>query len=271
MSSSTLLGPGSDLLPNAWAAADGSARRAGVAVFELATSVETERAADLLRAVWRSNEALVPANLLRTVQCTGGYVYGAYDDSGQLLGVSLGLLASGPSLHSHITGVAPSGQRRGLGLALKQHQRAWALEHGLTRISWTCDPLVRRNVTFNLHALGAEIEHYFVDHYGAMKDGVNGADETDRLEFVWRLDGALAAAAQNGRLPMAEEAPVTGHRTIALPADIEALRLIDPDRARAWRHEVRDALVPALADGLVVRGVTASGSLLLTASEASYP
>ena len=269
MSSSTLLGPGSDLLPGAVTAADGSARRAGVTVLELGTSAETERAAELLRSVWRSSEAPVPANLLRTVQCTGGYVFGAYDDSGQLLGVSLGLLASGPSLHSHITGVAPSGQRRGLGLALKQHQRAWALEHGLTQISWTCDPLVRRNVVFNLHALGAEVEHYFVDHYGAMKDGVNGADETDRLEFVWRLDSTLAVTAQNGRLPLAPESP--GHRTIALPADIEALRAADPAKARGWRRAVRDALVPALDDGLIVRGVTASGSLLLTAQEASTP
>jgi predicted GNAT superfamily acetyltransferase len=268
MSSSTLLGPRSDVLPGAWASADRSARRAGVAVLELGTAADTERAADLLRAVWRSTESPVPANLLRTVQCNGGYAFGAYDDSGQLLGVSLGLLATGPSLHSHITGVAPSGQRRGLGLALKQHQRAWALEHGLTRISWTCDPLVRRNVTFNLHALGAEVEHYFVDHYGAMMDGVNSADETDRLEFVWRLDGERAVAAQEGRLVPADPA-AAGARTVDLPTDIEALRVADPNRARGWRHAVRDALVPALAEGLVVRGVTASGSLLLTAEEAS--
>ena len=54
-------------------AAQDSARRAGVDVLELRTPAEAERGAELLREVWRGGESPVPANLLRTVQYTGGY------------------------------------------------------------------------------------------------------------------------------------------------------------------------------------------------------
>jgi predicted GNAT superfamily acetyltransferase len=274
-------------LDSAAGTAEGAARRAGVTVLELRTPAETERADTLLRDIWRAGEAPVPANLLRTVQHTGGYVFGAYDASGALVAVSMGLLATHaerPTLHSHITGVVPGGQRRGLGYAVKQHQRWWALSHRLHAITWTCDPLVRRNVGFNLHALGADVTAYLPDHYGSMRDGVNSGDESDRLEFLWQLDGPRAALAGEGRLPASEGTgiPVTlgtadsgapiafgvtcGSRLIHLPHDIEALRRTDPRAAAGWRRAVRDALVPALAEGAAVRGLTDGGALLLEVS-----
>lgn len=272
--------PAGDLLGSAAAAASDAAARAGVAVLELRTPAENERAADLLQAVWRDSAPPVAGNLLRTVQHTGGYVFGAYDDDGRLLGASMGLLAADSALHSHITGVLPEGQRRGLGLALKLHQRSWALERGLQAVTWTCDPLVRRNVAFNLHALGASVLHYLPDHYGSMRDGVNAGDESDRLELSWDLAGPRAVAAETTRLPRVvldlpaavadvDGRPVStpvaaGPRTIALPADVEALRATDVATARSWRRAVRDAVVPALAEGLVVAGLDPSGSLVLT-------
>ena len=219
--------------------------RAGVTVLELRTPAETERGAALLQEVWRSREAPVPANLLRTVEHTGGYVFGAYDERGALVGVSMALL-SREGLHSHITGVVPTGQRRGLGFALKQHQRSWALAHGLSTITWTCDPLVRRNLAFNLHALGAQVHGYL-------------PDESDRFELHWLLSSERATQAAEGRLPWA-----TGEVTVPLPEDIEALRIKAPGEARAWRHRVRDAVVPALAGGAVVLGLDAHGALVLS-------
>ena len=269
------------LLDAAAAAVERAGRRAGVTVLELRTPAETERAAELLREVWRGAEAPVPPNLLRTVQHTGGYVHGAYDDNGALVAVSMGLLADGPSLHSHITGVVPSGQRRGLGLAIKQHQRLWALERGLSTITWTCDPLVRRNVAFNLQALGATVHSYLPDHYGAMQDGVNQGDESDRFELHWELRSEQAVAAAEGRLPAVDgtglpvavgvddhELPVVtpvadGPRLVQLPTDIEGLRRRSPAVGVAWRRAVREAVVPALAEGAVVRGLTVTGQLVL--------
>jgi predicted GNAT superfamily acetyltransferase len=267
------------------AAAQRAVQRAGVSVVEVRSPADADRAAALLREVWRGPQDPVPPNLLRTVQHTGGYVYGAYDETGSLLAVSMGLLAA-EGLHSHITGVAPAGQRQGLGYALKQHQRVWALDHGMTTISWTCDPLVRRNVAFNLHALGASVTAYLPDHYGLMADGVNKGDETDRFELHWDLLGPTALEAGESRIPFLSSAacPVavaagpTGLPVVTavhaprwlvqLPADIEALRRGDPAAGGAWRHAVRDALVPALTDGAVLLGLTPAGELVLETAKA---
>lgn len=272
--------PPETVLGAAASAVERAARRAGVTILELGTAASTERAAELLREVWRGSEAPVPANLLRTVQHTGGYVYGAYDETGALVAASMGLLAT-DGLHSHITGVLPSGQRRGLGFALKQHQRWWALEHELTTITWTCDPLVRRNVAFNLHALGATVVGYLPDHYGAMVDGVNRGDESDRFELRWDLSSPSAVAAAHGRLPWVDRplvpqavtvddsslpvvhAVAGPARQVQLPADIEGLRQADPAASLAWRRAVREAVLPALSDGAVIRGLTAAGALVL--------
>ena len=246
------------VLETAKDAADRACARAGVSVLELRTPAEADRAADLLQEVWRSTEPPVPGNLIRTVQHTGGYAVGAYDETGTMLAAALGLL-SDEGLHSHITGVVPKGQRRGLGFAVKQHQRWWAIDRGIQRITWTCDPLVRRNVAFNLHALGAEISAYLPDHYGAMRDGVNANDETDRFELHWDLTSDRAVDAAAHRLPW-----ITGDRTVQLPEDIEALRLKDPAQALVWRRTVRESLVPALAAGERIAGMTAEGALVLS-------
>jgi predicted GNAT superfamily acetyltransferase len=269
------------LTTHAREAADRAASRAGVAVRELVGPAAAESAAAVFREVWRGGESPAPANLLQTIQSIGGYLHGAYDESGRLVAASMGMLARGPALHSHVTGVLATGRRRGLGLALKLHQRAWALDHGLPRITWTCDPLVRRNVVFNLQALGADVAAYHPDYYGSMTDGLNAGEESDRFTFSWDLAGPRATAAARRRLPDVEpSAPLvvedaaghplghevpSGPRRVALPEDVETLRTTDPETARAWRRAVRDAVLPALAEGLQVVGTDPSGALVLDA------
>jgi predicted GNAT superfamily acetyltransferase len=163
----------------------------------------------------------------------------------------------------------------------------WAIERGMTTITWTCDPLVRRNVAFNLHALGATVTAYLPDHYGLMDDGVNKGDESDRFELHWDLLGPSALEAGDGRIPFLGAAgspvavaagptgfpvvtPVSAPRwLVQLPADIEALRRGDPAAGVAWRRAVRAALVPALYDGAVLLGLTAAGELVLETPKAS--
>jgi len=261
------------------AVVDRTARRAGVHIRELDGALETVRAAEVLQSVWGGTESVAPANWLRAVQHAGGYLFGGYDDSGVMLAASIGLL-SRDGLHSHITGVVQAGQRRGLGLALKQHQRAWALEHGITTIGWTCDPLVRRNVAFNLHALGAAVEHYLPNFYGPMVDGVNRNDESDRFELRWDLLSDAAVAATRSRRPWltstaplvvaagADGSPVIGAARdgacrVQLPADIEQLRRDDPAAARGWRIAVREAVLSGLGAGLEITGVTQEGALVM--------
>ncbi|HET6909211.1 MAG TPA: hypothetical protein VFH54_07740 [Mycobacteriales bacterium] len=263
----------------AGAAVDRALQHSVIRVAELTTPTQAHEAAELLRTVWHDDNYPVPANLLVTIQHAGGYLHGAYDATHGLVGVSLGIL-SNDGLHSHITGVVEPARRRGLGYALKQHQRLWALDHGLTCITWTCDPLVRRNVAFNLHALGADIVDYAVDHYGAMTDGVNHGDESDRFVFHWRLLSDAAVRAGRERLPFlrpagrppalvaADHGPEpTGTasiaRLVATPADIELLRVSNPEQAMAWRHAMREAVHPALVAGGRIAGLTANGDIVV--------
>src|SRR5207248_10094383 len=170
----------------------------------------------------------------------------------------LGLDDHGMShLHSHITGVDPTGQSAGVGYALKQHQRAWALARGIPTVRWTFDPLVRRNAYFNLHKLGASARDYLPDFYGAMDDGVNTGDTTDRLYISWELTSSAAITAADGHVsdvdPRAGGAAVLLDRVddepvprtvdgttllVAMPTDIEALRARDLSAGLRWRRAV---------------------------------
>ncbi|MBO0811405.1 MAG: GNAT family N-acetyltransferase, partial [Microlunatus sp.] len=204
------------------------------------------------------------------------YVAGAYDGT-ELVGGSVGFIG-GPQrdvLHSHITGVARSRTSAGIGYALKQHQRAWAGERGLTAISWTFDPLIARNAHFNLHRLGGRIVEYLVDFYGPMIDGLNLGQPSDRAFVRWEL--AAPAAAPECPEPVAaliigpDGGPVHQPELIAttpveliIPADIENLRRTDPEAALEWRLALRAALVPLLTDGWTVDGFRRSGGYLVT-------
>jgi predicted GNAT superfamily acetyltransferase len=189
-------------------------------------------------------------------------------------------------LHSHITGVDQTAQAKGVGFALKQHQRGWTLRRGLTRVCWTFDPLVRRNAHFNLTKLGATATEYLPDFYGPLTDGINAGDASDRLYVDWRLDSERAIAAARGEpRPLASDGarvlldcvgdePVAGALDgsvadgggpllVAVPPDIEGLRSRDPASGARWRAAVRQALTTAFTQGYRISGMTADGRYLL--------
>ena len=179
---------------------------------------------------------------------------------GQMVGAAVAFAGGDrSSLHSHVTGVLPAAQGRGVGLLIKHHQRAWAIERGFDRITWTFDPLVRRNGRFNLRSLGAVAVAYHVDFYGAVDEPVNAGDETDRLLAVWDLAGAPArGAGAAGPVP----------RLIEVPEDIVAIRQTDRASAHQWRVAVREAMEAAFADGFVAVDVTDDGCYVFTPSAA---
>jgi len=208
-------------------AAEWAGRQAGVEVAELHEIGELTEAAELFIEVWRTPRAEAPCSpaLLRALAHSGNYVAGARLE-GDLVAASVGFLhPAGDSvgLHSHITGVRAEVQGRGVGFALKQHQRAWSLSRELRLVTWPFDPLVRRNAFLNLVKLGAEIVEYLPDFYGPMRDGINAGDETDRCLVSWPLAGGRAVAASRGA---------------ATEPDVDALReagarvLLEEDAAR---------------------------------------
>lgn len=260
-----------------------AAGRAGVDIRELDTALAAKQAAELLSTIWLAppESAPVSSDLLWALRHAGNYVVGAYAGH-RLVGVSVAFFTGDlkRQLHSHISGVAPGLQGRGVGYALKLHQRSWALWHGVEHVSWTVDPLVRRNVFFNLAKLAAEVGAYLPNFYGAMADGLNAHDQSDRLSLEWSLTDERVIAASEGTPSIVEpagsvlldvgpgDAPVVGDADAAvlvcrLPADILAIRVADPALARAWRLALRETLGDALGDGCRVAGVTRDGCYLL--------
>jgi predicted GNAT superfamily acetyltransferase len=245
----------------------------------------------LIEEVWQTGAGNPPvtADMLSAIRVSGGYVSGAFDEQG-LAAACLGFF--GPPaqrrLHSHIAGALPRTRGIGVGYALKLHQRAWALGEGVETITWTFDPLIRRNAHFNLGKLAASVAEYLPDLYGAMDDAINRDDITDRALARWPLTHADVVAAASGRtatlhradFPSAavavhadrHEHPVLGDSDadtvlIAIPADIESMRTQDPAKATAWRLAVRESLGALLDEGAVVRGFDRDGWYILDRTE----
>jgi predicted GNAT superfamily acetyltransferase len=266
-------------------AADRAARAAGVRIRPLTDLAEFAAVCRLYDGIWRPAPANPPvtAEWLRALGKAGNYVAGAYDGDA-LVGAGVGFF--GPpahrELHSHIAGVSAAALGRGVGFALKLHQRAWSLCRGVATVTWTYDPLVRRNAYFNLAKLAAVPTEYLPDFYGGMHDGINAGDESDRLLVRWALTaphveracagqpcpadaageraaGAVAALDRGATGEPVRRPAGTGTVLVAVPTDAEALRRADRDTARRWRGAVREVLGGLLADGAVVTGFDRAG------------
>lgn len=256
------------------ALAEQAARAAGVVVREVTDLTELESLADLFAEIWGSDPGRVPVNadLLRALTKSGGYVAGAFDRS-SLAGGCVAFF--GPpaerSLHSHIAGVSERFRGRHIGFALKAHQRAWALRRGVAAISWTFDPLVRRNAYFNLARLGAQSVEYLPNFYGNMYDGINRGAESDRMLVRWGLanprpgGGTLPTVATpvlvagpDGK-PVRLALPESGAISVAVPDDVESLRRLDPPTAASWRVALRDVLGGLMSRGAKVAGFDPGG------------
>jgi predicted GNAT superfamily acetyltransferase len=270
-------------------AADAAAGAAGIEIAELHDMPRLEEAADLYQRVWSASpdEPIISASTLRALAHAGSYVAGASFD-GRLLGAIVGFLGWRDGvieLHSHVLGVLEEARGRNVGFALKQHQRAWSLSRGITSVSWTFDPLVRRNAYFNLTKLGARVGEYHENFYGPMADAINGADDSDRMVVRWQLWSPEAVAASRRRAPDPVAASLervdsmvlsrdddgsprvrtaTGPTILAwLPEDIVEMRKQSPELAGRWRRALRETVGAALADGFTATGVSRDGWLLL--------
>ncbi|GAB2819384.1 hypothetical protein GCM10027176_24790 [Actinoallomurus bryophytorum] len=247
-------------------------------VRELTTTDDLRAASELLAGIWRPTDPM-PYEMMRVLRFLGGYISGVYE-SGAMVGACAAFPTADGGLHSHITGVSARG--KGAGFAIKRHQRSWALARGISTISWTFDPLVRRNAYFNLVKLAARATEYLPDFYGEMPDELNAGDPSDRLLLVWDLDSPEVAAALEGipsppvevdtftvltsdadGRPLSHDPAGAVRLAVGTPADIAALRASDPPLALAWRRAQRASLGGALAAGYRVTGFTRSGHYLL--------
>jgi predicted GNAT superfamily acetyltransferase len=251
-----------------------------LSIAELSEVGDLRDLAEVFAMVWEHpGEPPISSNILKALSLSGNYVCGGFVD-GRLAGGLVGWFGGVPHdlhMHSHILGVISGSEAHGLGFELKQHQRRWCLERGVKVIEWTTDPLIRRNAYFNLTKLGAHASRYLVDAYGAMTDGINAGEESDRWLIRWQLgssrrdepdleglqrEGAVRLSVGDAGEPV--ETSVSSRVLLCqVPEDIVALRRSDPSLAREWRMALRRALTDALAAGHAVTGATRSGWYVL--------
>jgi predicted GNAT superfamily acetyltransferase len=231
----------------------------GELTYSLVTNLaETHVALEVCRRVW-GDDTVRDVDLYFVAATHGGY-FGIARLGGEPVGACFGLLSEGGrGLHSHMTAVVAENAGAGIGYGLKMHQRAWAKEQGIETITWTFDPLVRRNAWFNLVRLGAKVTGYEVNYYGALGDAINGNDESDRLMASWPVEGDPGSVIE----------PKPTDLVVPTPADIEAIRLAEnsglaqPTGSAEWRLRMRALLLPWLSDGWSVVGLTADYQYVL--------
>ena len=226
---------------------------------------KAQQLAHVLTSVWGETNA-ISVDVIIAVVHSGGYASLASRKAGtakQIIGGSLALVGRHENkLHSHVTGVIGDAVNSGVGSALKQHQWVWAKENNFAAISWTFDPLVRRNAHFNLVTLGAKVVSYRRDFYGELNDKINASDSTDRLVVERRV--ADCDLAPSAKTVTAEK----GDGIISTPEDILVLRQSANSADRAlvlqWRQDQRKNFESAFAASKFVRGFTADGSYVLS-------
>jgi predicted GNAT superfamily acetyltransferase len=287
----------------------------------LKTIEECWQVEGLQRRVWALDEVdIVPAHLLLTAAKSGGVLLGAYaprDEGEPLAGFVFGFLGTreghyGPEAPavvklkhcSHMLGVLPEWQSKGVGYALKIAQREAVRAQALRLITWTYDPLEGRNAHLNIAKLGAVCNTYLSNLYGELRDGLNRGLPTDRFQVDWwiaskrvetrllRLRPPLTrdlyqqagtrilneAAFDSNGLPIPSDSvqPLTADRTLVeFPALFQDVKRIDPGLALAWRMQTRTIFQTAFASGFTVtdmlydRGPTPRAFYVLNRTEPS--
>ena len=200
----------------------------------------------------------ITPNLLQAMVHSGSYLSGAFIEN-KIVGAAFAFPAtnSGLHLHSHMTAVLPEYRDKGVGYALKIDQWNWAKKNNYSKLSWTFDPLVRRNAKLNIAKLGVDISAYHPNFYGEMPDALNAGDESDRLMVSWRTD--IDA-------PKARELitnPEPGDILIEIPEDIVAIRSKNQSESMKWRRQVREQFMAAFEKNGKVIGFSANNEYVV--------
>ena len=222
---------------------------------------------DLQKEVWGVEDLdVVPHTQLAAALEVGGCVIGAFVGA-EMVGFVYGFLGLEHDrlvMHSHMAAVKPAYRSYGVGYRLKLAQRDRALARGITRITWTYDPLQALNAHFNFNKLGVVSDRYLIDFYGEATSSFLHQLGTDRLLASWRLDRprlapqppktALLSSQEDGRPYLQEVRGALNQESVSIqiPQDIGRLQEQDIDLAREWRTGTRSAFTQALAAGFTV-------------------
>ena len=230
-----------------------------VKIVDLSNLSEQSNARLIFDITWSMDAGTeITPNLLQAMVHSGSYLSGAFVDN-KIVGAAFAFPATngGLHLHSHMTAVLDKFRDKGVGYALKIDQWNWAKKHKYSHLSWTFDPLVRRNVKLNIVKLGVDISSYYPNFYGAMPDALNAGDESDRLMVSWSTDTDEPKARELITDPKPEDI------LIEIPEDIVAIRSKDQSESLKWRRQVRDQFLAAFEKNGKVVGFSANNEYVV--------
>ena len=220
---------------------------------------DINQAREIFDRTWAPvNSTEVTPNLLQAMIHSGSYLSGACVDN-KIVGAAFAFPATNNRLHlhSHMTAVLDEYRDQGVGYALKIDQWNWAKKHRFSYLSWTFDPLVRRNAKLNIVKLGVDISAYYPNFYGAMPDALNAGDESDRLMVSWSTD----VNAPKARELITHSKP--DDILIEIPEDIVAIRSKNQSESMKWRRQVRDQFLAAFEKNGKVVGFSANNEYVV--------
>ena len=270
---------------------------------DLTTIDEFRQVVDLEKAIWGYTDQgdLVTVPVFIFTVHRGASLIGAFDPSGRMVGFAYGVVGmkgGRPMLWSHMTGVVPE-HRGGLGYRLKLAQRERAIAQGYDLIEWTFDPMQAMNAHFNFAKLGGVVEEYAVNFYGESTSTLHRGTPTDRVVLSWKIEAPhvvrrLEPAALRARAHEVTGAPVVNATAIEgewrknasidltvddrrlwieIPTGFTQMLQQAPDRALAWRMDLRQIFQEYLAKGyravdFVLQREAGFGRYLLAREEA---
>lgn len=245
-------------------------------------SVSELRAVETLQKdVWGCADLdVVPLTMFVAGREVGATVIGAYDGS-SLVGFVYGFTGyenGQVTHHSHMLAVRPSYRNHDLGFKLKLAQRERVLAQGISRITWTFDPLQSLNAHLNFGKLGVIADTYKTNFYGETTSSFLHQIGTDRLWVTWLIDSQRVRerlqVVTTGNKPLIEpenaptlvqvssgcvpktnqssEILVNEYLSIEIPGGINTLQHEHPQLALEWREATRWAFTKALDNDYVV-------------------
>lgn len=177
-----------------------------IVIRDIEDAPEMRAVEEMQREVWGMSERdMVSVFMLKATCAAGGMLAGAFDGerlAGFVYGF-IGLEGARPFMHSDMLAVLPEYRGRGLGRLLKLAQRERAIARGLSKVTWTFDPLQARNAYLNFARLGVIATRYCENFYGERSSSFLHATGTDRLWVSWpvaservrlRVEGAKGAS-----------------------------------------------------------------------------
>ena len=233
---------------------------------------------DLQKEIWSVHDRdITPLTQLVAVRHAGGQVIGARDGQ-TLIGFVYGFvgLERGRTIHhSHMLAVKAAYRNSDVGYKLKLAQRERVLAQGITRITWTFDPLQSLNAYFNFCKLGVVSDTYKINFYGPETSSALHRLGTDRLWVTWLLDSdrvqqrlegkpvrheidsqatpLVAVDAEGWPRELALKTALAGtYAFIEIPSDINSMQQQNAEQAVRWREATRHGFTEAFAAGFHV-------------------